>query len=89
MKLIFSPLAEKQLKKFTKVAQVAIAVKVRNLRDGNFVNTKRLSGHKDLFRSRAGNYRVIFKQSSNNIYGVLLGHRKEVYKILERLKIFK
>lgn len=85
MKLIFSPLAEKQLKKISKVAQIALANKVRNLQQGNFTNTKRLTGYKNFFRSRVGNYRIVFKQSSETIYVVILGHRKEVYKILNRI----
>lgn len=85
MKLIFSLLAEKQLKKLPKMAQVAVGGKVRNLRNGNFVNTKKLSGYKNIFRARVGNYRIIFKQNLNDIYVVALGHRKEIYKLPERL----
>ena len=85
MKLVLSPLAEKQLKKLPKIAQVAIAGKVRNLRQGNFSNTKKLAGYKNLFRTRAGNFRLVFKQSNEIIYVIALGNRKEIYKILEQL----
>lgn len=85
MKLIFSPLAEKQLKKLPRVAQIAIAGKVRNLREGNFANIKKIIGYKNLFRTRVGNFRLVFEQTSGNIYVIALGHRKEVYKILEQL----
>ena len=85
MKLIFSPVAEKQLKKLAKVAQIAIAGKVRNLREGNFLSTTKLAGYKNLYRTRAGNFRLVFRKSSESIYVVVLGHRKEIYKILEQL----
>ena len=87
MKLIFSPLAEKQLKKIPKTSQVILAKKVRSLREGNLAGTEKLKlrGYKNFFRARVGNYRVIFKISSTGIYVVILGHRKEIYKLLDRI----
>lgn len=85
MKLIFSPLAEKQLKKLPKVAQIAVGGKVRNFRAGNFLKTIKLSGYKNLFRTRVGNFRIVFRRDSLGIYVIALGDRKEIYKILDRL----
>jgi len=85
MRLVFSPLAEKQLKKLPKVAQIAVAGKVRNLREGNSANTVKLTKYRNLFRARVGNFRIVFRRDSSGIYVIALGDRKEIYKLLERL----
>ncbi|MEK7550591.1 MAG: type II toxin-antitoxin system RelE/ParE family toxin [Patescibacteria group bacterium] len=85
MRIIFSPLAEKQLKKLSKIAQIGVARKVRSFSEGNFSNTQKLTGYKNLFRTRVGNYRIVFRQLSDSVYIIILGHRKEIYRLLERL----
>ena len=85
MKLIFSPLAEKQLKKLPKVAQLSIAGKVRGLHMGNLANVKKLKGYKNLFRARAGNYRIVYRRFSDEVYIVLVAHRKEAYLLTRKI----
>lgn len=86
MKLIISPRAEKELKKIPKIHQIAIAKKIRLLKipDSNVVKEK-LSGYKDIFRVRVGQYRIVFRQKNNEIYIVLIDHRKNIYQLLKRL----
>ncbi len=86
MKVIFSPLAEKQLKKFPKIAQILIAKKVRQIRDQNVITSVEvLAGYKGMYRIRIGDYRLIFRRYPNKIYFILVGHRREIYKLLARI----
>ena len=86
MKAVFSPLAEKQLKKLPKIVQISVARKVRNIEDEVVVaNMKYLSGYKGLYRIRVGNYRLVFRKYTNKVYFILIGHRKEIYLLLKKL----
>lgn len=86
MKAVFSPLAEKQLKKFPKITQLLVAKKVRQIRDQNAITSVEvLTGYKGMYRIRIGDYRLIFRKYPNKIYFVLVAHRKEVYKLLARI----
>ncbi len=86
MKVVFSPLAEKQLKKLPKITQFLVAKKVRQIRDQDVITSVEiLSGYKGMYRIRIGDYRLIFRKYSDKIYFVLIAHRKEVYKLLARI----
>lgn len=85
MRLIFSPLAEKQFKKLPKTIQILIAQKVRRMRKRNYYGSSRMKGYKNVFKVRIGNYRIVYKKTANRIYVINLGHRKDVYRILKRL----
>lgn len=86
MKTIFSPLAEKQFKKLSRFIQVLITKKVRQIQvDSIVTNSKRLTGYKDIFRIRVGDYRMIYRNYPDKIYFILIGHRREIYKLLERI----
>jgi len=86
MRLILSPRAEKQLRKLSKLDQIAVAKKIRSIRDHKSVERKeKLRGYKNIFRIRVGNYRIVYKQTTKKIYVVLIHHRRDVYKLLKRL----
>jgi mRNA interferase RelE/StbE len=86
MKTVFSPLAEKQFKKLSKIAQIAIAGKIRNIESEIIpANIKFLSGYRGLYRIRIGDYRIVFKKYPNKVYFILIAHRKEIYKLLSRI----
>jgi mRNA interferase RelE/StbE len=86
MRVVFSPLAEKQFKKFPKITQILIAKKIRQIRDQRVItNVEVLTGYKGMYRIRIGDYRFIFRKYPNSIYFVLLGHRREIYKLLSRI----
>ncbi|PJC28209.1 hypothetical protein CO054_01350 [Candidatus Shapirobacteria bacterium CG_4_9_14_0_2_um_filter_39_11] len=86
MKVVFSPLAEKQLKKLPKIAQFLVGKKVRQIRDQNIVTSVEiLSGYRGMYRIRIGDYRLIFQKHFEKIYFVLIAYRKEVYKLLARI----
>ena len=41
---------------------------------------KKLKGHKDIFRFRVGDCRIVFQLSENRITLLLVKHRKDVYE---------
>jgi mRNA interferase RelE/StbE len=85
MRIIISPRAEKELKKITKIDQIGIAKKIRSLLENLIVNEEKLSGFKNIFRVRVGNYRIVYRKTSQEIYIVLIHHRKDVYRIVNQL----
>jgi mRNA interferase RelE/StbE len=85
MKITISPRAEKELKKLSKLNQLAIANKIRSLVGGSIPNEEKLSGYKNIYRVRVGDYRIVFKKTASELYIVLIGHRKEIYDLLKRL----
>lgn len=86
MRIILSPQAEKQLKKTPKIDQIAIAGKIRKMRDEMVVGEiEKLKGFANIFRTRVGSYRIVFRKTSGEIYIVLIRHRKDVYRLLNQL----
>lgn len=80
MKLVLSSRAEKELKKLSRIDQIAIGRKIRNLVSLPIVNEEKLSGYKNIFRIRIGDFRIVYQRTSQEIFIVLIGHRKEIYK---------
>lgn len=85
MKLTISPRAEKELKKITKINQIAIAKKIRSLIDTSILNEEKLSSHTNIFRVRMGDFRIVYKKTKEEIYIILIGHRKEIYRLVNQL----
>lgn len=85
MKVILSPKAEKQLKKLGKIDQIAIARKIREIARKNIAKQKKLKGFKNIFRLRIGDYRLVYKKTKNELYIVLIGHRRDIYKVIKKL----
>ena len=81
-KVAFEKHAKKEFLKFDKNIQLLIATKIMELKNGNFTNDKALKGkHKDKFRKRAGNYRIVYLKENDILLITLIriAHRKEVY----------
>lgn len=85
MKIIFSPKAEKQFKNFGKAIKIIITKRVRELGTGIISKEEKLKGYKSMYRLRVADYRIVYKKTSLEIYVVLIGHRKEVYRLLQEL----
>lgn len=86
MRVILASRAEKQLKKLSKINQIAIAKKIRSIRDDASIGQeKKLGGAKNAFRARVGNYRIVYKKTRTKIHIVLIGHRKDIYRLLKQL----
>jgi len=64
MKIIISPRAEKELKKITKIDQIAIARKIRLIKESPVIlNEEKLSGYKNIYRVRIGEYRIVYRRT--------------------------
>ena len=86
MKLIISSRAEKELKKIPKIDQIAIARKIRSMKNTSTVlNEEKLTGYKHMYRIRIGQYRIVYRKKAEEIYIILLGHRKDIYRLINQL----
>lgn len=86
MKVILSSQAEKELKKLSKINQIAIARKIRGIRDSiKAEGEEKLKGFQDIFRIRVGDYRLVYRKSKNRVYIVLIRHTKDVYRLVRQL----
>lgn len=85
MNIVISPKAEKQLKKIPTLDQIAIVKKIRSLTNTlPSVKIEKLSGYSDIFRIRVGQYRIVYRQRTDELYIILLGHRKDIYQLLRQ-----
>lgn len=85
MKITISPRAEKKLRQVSKVDQISIAKKIRELGvSKRIANVEKLQGFGHIYRVRIGNYRVVYKKTSKELYILLIGHRKDIYRMLRR-----
>jgi mRNA interferase RelE/StbE len=82
MKVIISPRAEKEIKIISKLNQIIISKSIRSLPK---TNDQQLKGYKNIYRTRIGDYRIVYKRTKYEVYIVLIGHRREIYKLLERM----
>lgn len=87
MKLTITSHAQKQIKKLPKVFQIIVANKIRKLISEPATRAEKLSGYKNFYKVRVGVYRIIFVKWINEIEVVSIGHRKEVYLLLKKLRV--
>ncbi len=83
--LEFSKAFKKALLKLDKDIHKQIEAAVKKLKfNYNTCDVKKLSGVKDLYRLRSGDYRIIFEKLNDKLVIVLLDvkHRKEIYRDL-------
>lgn len=86
MNTTLSPLAKKQFKKLSKLIQFTVAKKIRDLNLGlEISNVKSLTKYKNIFRTRIGDYRMVYKKFPDKYYIILIEHRKSVYESLKRI----
>jgi mRNA interferase RelE/StbE len=86
MKVILSPQAEKQLKKLSKINQIAIAKRIRVIRDSTRPEgEEKLKGFRNIFRIRVGDYRIVYRKTHKEVYIILIRHRKDVYRLVRQL----
>jgi mRNA interferase RelE/StbE len=77
-----TPVAAKQLRKMAHEVQVRISKAIDKLSINPFpAGFKKLSGQKDLYRIRTGDYRIVYQFNSGKliILIVRIGHRKDIY----------
>ncbi len=86
MKISYLSRVEKDLRKISKLGQIAIANKLRNLESEDvLIEEIKLKGFKNMFRVRVGDYRAVYEKSKKEITVITVGHRKDVYKIMSYL----
>jgi len=86
MKVVVSPQAERHLRKLSKIDQIILARKITGLSQNTHQpQTEKLKGYKDTFRVRVGDYRVVYRRFSDRIYIILIGHRRDIYELLNQL----
>ena len=81
-KIIIPKAAFKELEKIDSENQKLIYSKIKELEEGIFTADKALKGkHKGKFRTRAGNYRIVYLKENEILVITLIriAHRKEVY----------
>lgn len=84
MEVAITPGAKKLIKKLSKIPQIAVIEKLKKLQLNSIPGVVKLSGYKDAFRIRVGDYRIVYRIMDGKIYVVLVGHRREIYKLLDR-----
>ena len=75
--------AERQLRRLPRADQARVARVMLGLADNPFPRgTRKLSGYDDVFRVRAGRFRILYSVSERVLVIVVLkvGHRKDVYR---------
>lgn len=85
MKITLSSRAERQYKSLGKAVQIITTKRIRDLGNGERVQEKKLRGYKNYFRTRLGDYRIVYRRTATEIFIVLIGHRKEIYRLLRDL----
>jgi mRNA-degrading endonuclease RelE of RelBE toxin-antitoxin system len=48
-------------------------------------NVEVLSGYKNAYRARVGDYRIVYKKTADEVCILVIGHRKDVYELLVQL----
>jgi mRNA interferase RelE/StbE len=80
-RLLYTTLAQKDIKKLDNVAKRRLKKKLEFLGMDPIGNSKKLI-HPDLgtYRFRVGDYRVIFDLHGKDIVVLRVGHRREIYR---------
>jgi len=82
-KIEISLTADRQFKELPQLEQLRIARAIQQLGANPYpTGCRKLTGYKDMFRIRVGNYRVIYSVDKKRIVIIILkiGHRKDVYR---------
>ena len=63
-----------------------IARKIRLLDKSElYQGIEKLQGYRNIYRIRIGNFRIVYKKTKTEIYIILISHRKDIYKLVERI----
>lgn len=85
MKIVLSIKAEKSLKRFSRMDQIILSKKIRQLKNPRNTNEEKIKGFNNIYRVRVGNYRMVYRKTPQEIYIILIAHRKDVYNLLKQL----
>ncbi len=82
-RIVISPAAQRQIKKLELQVQKQVIRYLRVLAtDTRPSGIKKLSGRKEIYRIRTGDYRILYQIRDNELVVLVLkvGHRREIYK---------
>ncbi len=79
MKVVITKRALKDLKALPKTARRQVIAVIHRIKMQPLRHAKKLGGY-DLYRVRAGEYRVIIQISGNTLTVIRVGHRKNIYR---------
>lgn len=83
--VLLKPSARRDFDKMPRKAQEALARKIDLLSaDPQAAGEEKLAGHEGLYRIRAGDYRAVYEKDGDTLMILLLGDRKQIYRILRR-----
>lgn len=87
MNVILSNRAEKQLRMLPKIDQLAVAQKIRLIQNSihSVQQEEKLSGYTSVFRVRVGNYRIVYRKTTQQLFIILIRHRKDVYRMIKEI----
>ncbi len=85
MRVVVSPHAKKQLKKLPKTIRLLVSRRLIGLKNPSVIESKKLQGYKGIFRTRVGSYRIVYRKTPDQVYIVLVAHRKEAYLLTRKL----
>jgi mRNA interferase RelE/StbE len=89
-KLIIEKKAQKLIEELCVSERTKVVLKIKDLvsTDPKPLRIKKLQGYKNLYRLRVDDYRVMFVvlPAKKSIIIVAIGHRKEVYDIVKRMR---
>ena len=78
-----SSTAEKQLRKLSQKDQISVLKRIQELSSEPRPNhSRKLRGQNNVYRVRAGNYRILYSIEDNYLVVIILkvGHRRDVYR---------
>lgn len=79
--VIISDNAKKDLRKLDHASAKRILLKIEDFsKNPSQFEIKKLKSSDDLYRIRAGNFRIIFEYLDKDIVILKIGHRKNIYK---------
>ena len=84
MKITISPRTKKQLKSIGRAAQIILVKKIVELTIFQ-IKEEKLSGYRNMYRVRVGNFRIVYRKTTNEIVVIQVGHRREIYRLLRGL----
>lgn len=80
-RLLYTPAAQKDIRKLDKVAKKRLKNKLELLAtDPNYYSKKLIHSDLGTYRYRVGDYRIIFDLHGKDIVILRVGHRREIYK---------
>ena len=79
--LVYTNRAVKDIKQLDKSVKKRIGEKLLKLAEDPYALADKLADHSlGMFRCRAGEYRIIFDISDDQIVVLRIGHRREIYR---------